>query len=128
MSAKEIGIAFLETNKTNEGVKETPTGLQYKVLEEGSGKKPAASDTVEVHYKGTHIDGTEFDSSYKRNQPAQFPLNAVISGWTEGVQLMPEGAKYQFYIPSELAYGERDIPGIPGNSVLVFDVELLKVM
>lgn len=128
MSALETGLAFLEANKTKDGVKTTSTGLQYKVIEEGAGAKPAASNTVEVHYRGTHISGAEFDSSYARNQPAQFPLNAVISGWTEGVQLMPEGSKFQFYIPSELAYGERDIPGIPGNSVLIFDVELLKIM
>ncbi len=128
MGALETGLAFLEANKSKDGVKTTATGLQYKVLEEGTGAKPAASNTVEVHYRGTHISGAEFDSSYARNQPAQFPLNAVISGWTEGVQLMAEGSKFQFYIPSELAYGERDIPGIPGNSVLIFDVELLKVM
>jgi FKBP-type peptidyl-prolyl cis-trans isomerase FkpA len=125
----EKGEAFLKENSTKEGVKTTASGLQYKVLKEGTGKSPKATDTVEVHYKGTLLDGTEFDSSIKRGQPATFPLNRVIPGWTEGVQLMKEGAKYQFTIPSKLAYGERGTPGgpIPPNSTLIFEVELLSI-
>jgi FKBP-type peptidyl-prolyl cis-trans isomerase len=125
----EKGEAFLAENATKEGVKVTASGLQYKVLKEGDGKSPQATDTVQVHYKGTLLDGTEFDSSYKRGQPAEFPLNRVIPGWTEGVQLMKEGAKYQFTIPSKLAYGERGTPGgpIPPNSTLIFEVELISI-
>lgn len=125
----EKGRAYLEENKNKEGVKTTASGLQYKVVEEGKGAKPKANDTVEVHYRGRLIDGTEFDSSYSRNQPAKFPVRAVIPGWTEALQLMKEGAKYELTIPSELAYGERgQPPQIPPNSVLVFEVELLKVL
>ena len=125
----EKGEAFLKENAAKEGVKTTASGLQYKVLKEGTGKSPKATDTVEVHYKGTLLDGTEFDSSYKRSAPATFPLNRVIPGWTEGVQLMKEGAKYQFTIPSKLAYGESGTPGgpIPPNSTLIFEVELISV-
>jgi FKBP-type peptidyl-prolyl cis-trans isomerase FkpA len=125
----EKGEAFLKENAKKEGVKTTASGLQYKVLKEGDGKSPKATDTVQVNYRGTLIDGKEFDSSYKRGEPAEFPLNRVIPGWTEGVQLMKEGAKYQFTIPSKLAYGERGTPGgpIPGNATLVFEIELLKV-
>jgi FKBP-type peptidyl-prolyl cis-trans isomerase len=125
----EKGEAFLKENATKEGVKTTASGLQYKVLTEGTGKSPQATDTVEVHYKGTLISGKEFDSSYKRGKPATFPLNHVIPGWTEGVQLMKEGAKYQFTIPSKLAYGERGTPGgpIPPNSTLIFEVELIAI-
>ena len=125
----EKGEAFLKENSTKEGVKTTASGLQYKVLRDGKGKSPKATDTVEVHYKGTLLDGTEFDSSYKRGQTIEFPLNRVIPGWTEGVQLMKEGAKYQFTIPSALAYGERGTPGgpIPPNSTLIFEVELVSV-
>lgn len=118
---------FLENNKTQAGVKVTNSGLQYKVLKEGQGTSPTAEDRVEVHYKGTLIDGTEFDSSYKRNQTTSFQLNAVIKGWTEGLQLMKEGAKYKFYIPSELAYGAREAGSIPANSTLIFEVELIQV-
>ena len=119
---------FLETNKTQEGVKVTASGLQYKVLKEGSGKQPKATDTVEVHYRGTLIDGTEFDSSYKRNQSISFPLNGVIPGWTEGLQLMKEGAKYKLFIPSELGYGARGAGDlIYPNATLIFEVELIKV-
>jgi FKBP-type peptidyl-prolyl cis-trans isomerase len=119
--------AWLEANKAKEGVKVTPSGLQYKIIEEGSGAKPKDSDTVVVHYKGTLTDGTEFDSSYKRNQPAEFPLKAVIPGWTEGLQLLKKGGKAQLYIPPELAYGERGRPSIPANSALIFDVELIDI-
>lgn len=124
---KKEGDEFLSKNKTAEGVKSTASGLQYKVITEGKGAKPSASDMVEVHYAGTLIDGTEFDSSYKRNAPATFPVNGVIKGWTEALQLMNEGSKWKLFIPSDLAYGTMDRPGIPANSVLIFDVELLKV-
>nr|WP_136250855.1 FKBP-type peptidyl-prolyl cis-trans isomerase [Ningiella ruwaisensis] len=122
------GEAFLAENAEKEGVMVTDSGLQYEVLEEGTGKSPAATDTVTVHYRGTLLDGTEFDSSYGRGEPASFPLNRVISGWTEGLQLMKEGAKYRFYIPSELAYGPRATGAITPNSTLIFDVELLEVV
>lgn len=125
---KKKGADFLEANKKKEGVKTTESGLQYQVITPGKGKSPGEKDRVKVHYKGTLIDGTEFDSSYKRNQPAEFALNRVIKGWTEGLQLMKPGAKYKFFIPSDLAYGPRDRPSIPGNSVLVFEVELLEVL
>jgi FKBP-type peptidyl-prolyl cis-trans isomerase FkpA len=121
------GKKFLEDNKAKQGVTTTESGLQYEVLEAGNGEKPVAEDTVEVHYRGTLVDGTEFDSSYARGETAKFPLNRVIPGWTEGVQLMPVGAKYKFVIPSELAYGERDTGTIPANSTLVFEVELVSV-
>ena len=122
------GQAFLKANASKPGVKTTPSGLQYLVLEEGKGKIPKATDTVLVHYKGNLLDGTEFDSSYKRNEPISFPLNGVIPGWTEGVQLMKEGGKIRLFIPSNLAYGSRGAGGvIPPDSTLVFDIELLKV-
>jgi FKBP-type peptidyl-prolyl cis-trans isomerase len=119
--------AFLEENKAKEGVKTLPSGLQYKVVTEGKGPKPTANDTVTVNYRGTLIDGTEFDSSYGRGQPATFPLNRVIPGWTEGVQLMSEGSKYILYVPPDLGYGERGAGAkIPPQSALVFEVELVK--
>ncbi|ORJ62384.1 FKBP-type peptidyl-prolyl cis-trans isomerase [Geothermobacter hydrogeniphilus] len=122
------GKAFLEANKKKEGVKVTASGLQYKVLKEGSGATPTAESNVKVNYKGTLIDGTEFDSSYKRGQPATFQVGRVIKGWVEGLQLMKVGSKYQFVIPPELAYGDRGAgPQIGPNSVLVFEVELLEV-
>jgi FKBP-type peptidyl-prolyl cis-trans isomerase FklB len=122
------GVKFLEDNKKKDGVKSTASGLQYKSLKEGTGVQPKATDTVTVNYRGTLTDGTEFDSSYKRNEPATFPLNGVIKGWTEGLQLMKKGSKYQFFIPAALAYGERSPgAGIPPNSTLIFEVELLEV-
>ncbi|BDX04576.1 peptidyl-prolyl cis-trans isomerase [Planctobacterium marinum] len=123
----EAGLAYLEENKKREGVMVTESGIQYEVLTEGEGEKPAAEDTVKVHYHGTLIDGTVFDSSYDRGEPATFPLNRVIKGWTEGVQLMNVGSKYRFHIPSELAYGSRATGKITPNSTLVFDVELLSI-
>lgn len=123
-----LGQAYLKQNSTQPGVKTTPSGLQYKVITEGTGKSPKATDTVLVHYRGTTIDGVEFDSSYKRNEPISFPLNGVIPGWTEGVQLMKEGGKIQLFIPSNLAYGSRGAGGvIAPDSTLIFDIELLKV-
>src|ERR1700753_3564808 len=127
-SATEKGEAFLKENASKEGVKTTASGLQYKIVKEGAGKSPKATDTVLVHYRGTLLNGTEFDSSYKRNEPISFPLNRVIPGWTEGVQLMQEGAKYRFFIPSDLAYGPRGAGADIGpNETLIFEVELLKV-
>ena len=124
----EVGQAFLKENASKPGVHTTPSGLQYKVITEGKGKSPKATDTVLVHYRGTTIDGTEFDSSYKRNEPISFPLNGVIPGWTEGVQLMKEGGKIELFIPSNLAYGSRGAGGvIAPDSTLIFDIELLKV-
>lgn len=122
------GEKFLNENKTKEGVKTTASGLQYKVVKEGKGESPKETDTVEVNYKGTLINGTEFDSSYKRNEPATFPVNRVIKGWTEGLQLMKPGASYQFFIPSALAYGERGAgQDIGPNETLIFEVELVSV-
>lgn len=122
------GQAYLDANKAREGVKVTASGLQYEVITEGKGAMPKETDTVEVHYKGTLIDGKEFDSSYSRNQPAQFPVKGVIPGWTEALQLMKAGSKFKLTIPANLAYGEQGNPSIPGNSVLVFEVELLKIV
>jgi FKBP-type peptidyl-prolyl cis-trans isomerase len=121
------GDAFLLENRNKEGVVVTDSGLQYKVLTPGEGPKPAATDKVTVHYRGTLLNGQEFDSSYSRNQPATFGLNQVIPGWTEGVQLMPVGSKYQFFIPSGLAYGENGPPSIGPNATLIFEVELLSI-
>lgn len=123
-----LGNDFLAQNKTKEGVITTASGLQYQVLTQGNGTvHPKASDTVTVHYHGTLIDGTVFDSSVDRGEPIAFPLNRVIKGWTEGVQLMVVGDKVRFFIPSELAYGNRSTGKIGGGSVLIFDVELLKI-
>ncbi len=122
------GTKFLEENKKKEGVKTTASGLQYKVIKEGTGTQPKETDTVTVNYRGTLINGTEFDSSYKRGQPATFPLNGVIRGWTEGLQLMKAGSKYQLFVPPGLAYGERMVsPDIAPNSTLIFEVELLDI-
>src|SRR6202162_977010 len=125
---KADGAKFLEENKKKPGVKATASGLQYKVEKEGTGPQPKATDMVTVKYRGTLIDGTEFDSSYRRGHPATFPLTGVIKGWTEGLQLMKPGSKYQFFVPSNLAYGERSVgPDIAANATLVFEVELLEV-
>jgi len=122
------GEAFLAENATKEGVQTTESGLQYKVITEGSGPRPQATDQVTVHYRGTLLDGTEFDSSYSRGEPATFGLNQVIPGWTEGVQLMNVGSKFEFYIPANLAYGERGAGGTIGpNSTLIFEVELISI-
>lgn len=125
---KAEGEAFLEKNKAEDGIKSTDSGLQYEVVREGKGAQPTATDTVKVHYLGTLIDGTPFDSSYQRNQPAEFPVTGVIPGFSEGLQLMKEGAKYRFAIPTEQAYGERAPDSIGPNQVLVFEVELLEVL
>ena len=126
---KAEGEKYLAENAQKEGVITLPSGLQYQVLREGNGKKPKATDSVRCHYEGMLIDGTLFDSSIQRGEPATFPLNAVIAGWTEGLQLMQEGAKYRFFIPYQLGYGERGAGGsIPPFAALVFDVELLEVV
>lgn len=125
---KTEGAKYLEENKKKPGVKTTASGLQYKVIKEGTGVQPKATDMVTVNYRGTLIDGTEFDSSYKRGQPATFPVNGVIKGWTEALQLMKQGSKFQLFIPSNLAYGERAMgPDIGANSTLIFEVELQDV-
>jgi FKBP-type peptidyl-prolyl cis-trans isomerase len=125
---KKQGDAFLAANKLKEGVVTLPSGLQYKILTPGTGPKPTASDSVVCNYKGTLIDGTEFDSSYKRGQPATFPVGQVIKGWTEALQLMPVGSKWQLFVPSDLAYGARGPnPTIGANALLIFEVELLSI-
>jgi len=125
---KEKGQKFLEENKTKEGVVTLESGLQYKILKEGTGASPTATNTVKCHYKGTTIDGKEFDSSYKRGEPATFALDKVIKGWTEGLQLMKEGGQWQFFVPAELAYGARGAgEEIGPNEVLIFEVELLGI-
>jgi FKBP-type peptidyl-prolyl cis-trans isomerase len=124
---RKDGEAYLATNKGKDGVVTLPDGLEYKILTAGTGPKPTASDTVTVNYKGTLIDGTEFDSSYKRGQPATFPVGGVIKGWTEALQLMPVGSKWQLFIPTDLAYGDAGRPGIPPGATLVFEVELISI-
>lgn len=125
---KAKGDKFLAENKTKEGVVALPSGLQYKILKAGTGAKPKATDTVTTHYKGTLLDGTQFDSSYDRNEPATFPVSGVIKGWTEALQLMPVGSKWQLFIPAELAYGERGAAQVIGpNETLIFEVELLSI-
>lgn len=128
-AARKVGEDFLAENAKREGVKVTESGLQYMVLEAGLGKHPSATDNVKCHYEGRLIDGTVFDSSYRRGEPATFPLNGVISGWTEGLQLMGEGAKFRFFIPYNLAYGSRGAgASIPPYAALIFDVELIQVL
>lgn len=128
-AAKEMGENYLAENAKKDGVITLPSGLQYKVLKEGNGKKPKATDQVKCHYEGMLVDGTLFDSSIQRGEPATFPLNQVIAGWTEGLQLMQEGAKYRFFIPYHLGYGERGAgASIPPFSALIFDVELIEVI
>jgi FKBP-type peptidyl-prolyl cis-trans isomerase FklB len=126
---KKQGDAFLAANKTKDGVVTLPSGLQYKIITPGTGPKPTADDTVECNYRGTLVDGTEFDSSYKRGQPLKIPVGRVIKGWTEAMQLMPVGSKWQLFIPSDLAYGPQGAPGSPigPNSTLIFEVELLSI-
>ena len=125
---KKAGKEFLDENKKKEGVKETQSGLQYKVIKDGAGASPKKEQRVEVHYKGTLINGEEFDSSYKRNQPAQFGVTEVIKGWTEALQLMKPGAKWELFIPSDQAYGDQMRPNIPAGSTLIFEVELIKIL
>ena len=127
---KNLKVAedFLEENKSKPNVKVTPSGLQYLVMKEGSGASPTKADRVKVHYVGTLIDGSEFDSSIKRGEPTVFGLNQVIRGWTEGLQLMKIGAKYKFFIHPRMAYGSRDKPGIPANSALIFEVDLIDIV
>ena len=128
-AAKEAGNKFLEENKKQEGVITLPSGLQYKILKNGNGPKPKASDTVKCHYEGRLINGTVFDSSIRRNEPAEFPVSGVIAGWVEALQLMPVGSKWQLYIPSELAYGTHGAgQSIGPNQTLIFDVELLAII
>jgi FKBP-type peptidyl-prolyl cis-trans isomerase len=124
---KEVSDEFLTKNKSKAGVKSTASGLQYEILKEGKGKKPTLKDKVTVHYTGTLVNGQKFDSSHDRGQPAEFPVNGIIKGWQEALQMMPEGSVYRLYIPPDLGYGAQAQPGIPPFSVLVFDVELLKV-
>ena len=125
---KKKGTEYLAKNKKKKGVKVTDSGLQYRVINKGDGKKPTATDTVKVHYKGTLIDGTVFDSSYKREKPSTFNASRVIKGWTEGLQLMKVGAKYEFFIPSEMAYGNNAPPTIGPAQALIFEVELLEIL
>jgi FKBP-type peptidyl-prolyl cis-trans isomerase len=125
---KKEGEAFLAGNKGKESIVTLPSGLEYKILKQGTGPKPTANDTVVCNYKGTLINGTEFDSSYKRGQPATFPVSGVIKGWTEALQLMPVGSKWQLFIPSDLAYGDRGAgPDIGPDSTLIFEVELMSI-
>lgn len=125
---QQAGETFLAENKNKEGVQTLPSGLQYIVLQEGNGKSPSSNDTVTTHYHGTLIDGTTFDSSYERGQPATFPVNGVIAGWTEALQLMKEGAKWRLFVPANLAYGTQGAGDVIGpNATLIFDVELLQV-
>ncbi|RLA20857.1 MAG: hypothetical protein DRQ62_10065 [Gammaproteobacteria bacterium] len=127
MANIEAGIAFLAENGTKDGIKTTPSGLQYEVISEGDGPMPDETSTVSVFYEGTLIDGTVFDSSYETGDTVSFPLNGVIPGWTEGLQLMPVGSTYKLYVPSNLGYGPRETGPIPGNSVLIFKVKLLEI-
>lgn len=123
-----LGASFLEANKEKAGVRTTSSGLQYEVVRNSDGPMPKVTESVEVHYRGTFIDGTEFDSSYKRGEPAKFPLDRVIRGWTEGLQLMSVGSSFRFFIPSQLAYGENGPPAIGPGATLIFEVELLGII
>ncbi|TCZ73975.1 FKBP-type peptidyl-prolyl cis-trans isomerase [Flaviaesturariibacter aridisoli] len=125
---KQAGATFLEENKKKEGITELPSGIQYQVLQEGSGNKPAANSEIKAHYAGRLLDGKEFDSSYRRNQPFTARLTQLIKGWQEVLPLMPEGSKWRLWIPSNLAYGDNGVPGIPGGATLEFDVELLQIL
>jgi FKBP-type peptidyl-prolyl cis-trans isomerase FklB len=125
---KETGAAFMLANKEKEGVTELANGIQYSVLKEGSGPKPTISSTIKAHYRGCLLDGKEFDSSFKRNQPFTAPLTALIKGWQEVVPLMPEGSTWRLWIPSHLAYGDYGTGAIPGGATLMFDIELLKIL
>ena len=125
---KAAGEKFLAENATKEGVQTTESGLQYKIIKQGKGKVPTDKNTVKVHYKGTLIDGTEFDSSYSRNEPSSFPVTGVIKGWTEALTMMPVGSKWELYIPQDLAYGSRNQAKIKPFSTLVFEVELLEIV
>jgi FKBP-type peptidyl-prolyl cis-trans isomerase FklB len=125
---KETGAAFLQENSKKEGVVELPSGIQYKILQEGTGEKPALTAKIKAHYAGRLLNGKEFDSSYRRNQPFDAPILALIKGWQEVLPMMPVGSKWSLWIPSDLAYGDRGTGGIPGGSVLNFDVELLAIL
>ena len=124
----KLAEKFLVNNKTKKGIKETPTGLQYRIISEGDGDNPKKTDKVRVHYVGRLMDGSEFDSSIKRGEPTEFGLNQVIKGWTEGLQLMKVGSKYEFFIHPKIAYGSRPRPSIPANSLLIFEVELIDIL
>ncbi len=126
--AAAAGVEYLAANAQREGVTVLPSGLQYEILTAGEGARPSKEDTVRTHYHGTLIDGTVFDSSYQRGKPAEFPVGGVIKGWIEALQLMPEGSKWRLHVPSELAYGAQDMGSIPPHSVLIFDVELIKIL
>jgi FKBP-type peptidyl-prolyl cis-trans isomerase FklB len=125
---KQEGAAFLAENKKKEGIVELPSGIQYEVLQEGTGKQPASNSEIKAHYAGRLLDGKEFDSSYRRNQPFTARLTQLIKGWQEVLPLMPEGSKWRLWIPSHLAYGDNGVPGIPGGATLEFDVELLQIL
>ena len=125
---KEEGRVFLEENKKKEGITELPSGIQYQVLQEGTGNKPSPKSEIKAHYAGRLLDGKEFDSSYRRNQPFTARLTQLIRGWQEVLPLMPEGSKWRLWIPSDLAYGDNGVPGIPGGATLEFDVELLQIL
>lgn len=127
-AAAAAGVEFLKENAQREGIHTLPSGLQYEILTAGEGKKPTSADSVRTHYHGTLVDGSVFDSSYERGQPAEFPVSGVIAGWTEALQLMGEGSKWRLYVPSELAYGAQAVGSIPAHSTLIFDVELLNVL
>ena len=125
---KDAGIAFMAENKTKEGVTELPNGIQYQVMKEGDGPKPSPTSKVKAHYRGALLDGKEFDSSFKRNQPFTAPLTSLIKGWQEVVPLMPEGSTWRLWIPSDLAYGDYGTGGIPGGATLLFDIELIQIL